>query len=308
MTRAEINEEKQKEIFKEQNKATAKKIIVNFIKLVFILTVIGIGFFSYTTYISTIKITIREYRIIDKKIPNSFNGLKIIHFSDLDYGSTMFQENIKKIKKMINERKPDIIIFTGDLVDDKYNISQDEKEVLLKHLKEMSAKLGKYAVLGDNDKDDEANILNQSEFITLKNESDLIYNQNNIPILLIGLSSLNNNEQDITKAFQYFSQESYNTEIYTISLVHEPDSTIEILEKYPNTNLILSGHSHNGYIRIPFVNIPLSSKQGAKKYNQDFYQINDTKLYVSGGLGTNNSSGIRLFCRPSINFYRLSNQ
>lgn len=308
MTRAEINEEKQKEIFKEQNKATAKKIIVHLIKIILILTVIGIGFFSYTTYISTIKITIREYRIIDEKIPNHFNGLKIIQFSDLDYGSTIFEENIKKIKKMINERKPDIIIFTGDLVDNKYNISQKEKENLLKHLKEMNAKLGKYAVLGDNDKDDEANMLNQSEFIILKNEFELIYNQNNMPILLIGLSSLNNNEQDITKSFQYFIQESNNTDIYTISLVHEPDSAIEILEKYPNTNLILSGHSHNGYIRIPFANIPLLSKQGAKKYNQDFYQINNTKLFISGGLGTNNSSGIRLFCRPSINFYRLSNQ
>lgn len=308
MTRTEINEEKQKEIFKEQNKAKVKKIIVNSIKLIIILAVIGFAFFSYTTYISTIKISIREYRITNQNIPDNFNGLKIIQFSDLHYGSTMFESNLKEIKKLINERNPDIILFTGDLIDSNYKMNQKEKEKLLKHLKELNAKLGKYAVLGDNDKEEESNLLSQSEFIILKNEYDLIYNQNNTPILLTGLSSLNKNEQDITKAYQYFSQESANQEVFTITLVHEPDSTIEILEKYPNTNLILSGHSHNGYIRIPFANIPLSTTKGAKKYNQDYYKINNTELFISGGLGTNNSSGIRLFCRPSINFYRLSNQ
>ena len=45
---------------------------------------------------------------------------------------------------------------------------------------------------------------------------------------------------------------------------------------------------------------------GAKKYDQDYYEIDNSKLYISSGLGTQN--GIRLFCRPSINFYRLSNK
>lgn len=308
MTRAEINEEKQKEIFKEQNKEKTKKIIINIIKLIFILSVIGFIFFAYTTYISTVKITIREYRITNKKIPESFNGIKIIQFSDLHYGSTIFEKNMKEISKLINERNPDIIVFTGDLIDQKYNITQKEKEKLLSQLKKLNAKLGKYAVLGDNDKEEENNILVQSEFTILKNEYDLIYNQTTTPILLIGLSSLNKNEQNLVNAYQYFSQESNIPDVFTITLVHEPDSTTEIIEKYPTTDLVLAGHSHNGFIRIPFVNIPLSSTKGAKKYNQDYYQINDTQLFISGGLGTNNSSGIRLFCRPSINFYRISNE
>ena len=49
-------------------------------------------------------------------------------------------------------------------------------------------------------------------------------------------------------------------------------------------------------------------KEGASKYDQDYYKINDSKLYISSGLGTNNSNSIRLFCRPSINFFRLSNE
>ena len=89
-------------------------------------------------------------------------------------------------------------------------------------------------------------------------------------------------------------------------MVHEPDSSTDIINNHNNTDLILAGHSHNGSIRIPFANFPLERKEGAKKYNQEQYQINNTKLFISSGLGTNNSIGIRLFCRPSINFFRLS--
>ena len=307
MTREEINENKQKEIFSEQKKETAKKIIKNIFKYTIILTVIGIAFFSYVTYISTAKIMVREYRIVNKKIPDNFNGLKIIHFSDLHYGSTMYESNLSDIKKEINIRKPDIIVFTGDLIDKNYKMTENDNKKLTDALKELNANLGKYAILGDEDKDNISTIFNQSNFYILKNEYDLIYKNNNDPILLIGLSSLINNKQDIDNGYNYFQQETYNSNIYTITLIHEPDSTDDIINRY-NTDLLLAGHSHNGYIRIPFIKYSPIKYNGAKKYDQDYYKIKNTKLYVSGGLGTSNSSGIRLFCRPSINLYRLSNK
>ena len=255
----------------------------------------------------TSKSTIREYRIKNEKIPSGFNGLKIIHFSDLHYGTTMSENNLSDIKNKINIRKPDIIVYTGDLINKNYKMTSKDNDQLIKNLKELNASLGKYAIIGDEDNDNLLTIFNQADFSILKNESDLIYKNTNNPILLVGLSSLINNEQDIEKGFNYFDQESSNPNIYTITLVHEPDSTDEILNNYP-TDLILSGHSHNGNIRVPFIKYSFFKKNGARKYDQDYYKINDTKLYVSGGLGTNNKSGIRLFCRPSINLYRLSNK
>lgn len=307
MTREEINETKQKEIISEQKKETTKKIIKNAFKYTVILIILGIAFFSYVTYISTAKITVREYRIINKKIPDSFNGLKIIHFTDLHYGSTMYEKNLNNIKIIINERKPDIIVFTGDLIDTNYKMTKEDNKKLTKTLTDLNANLGKYAILGNEDNDNISTIFNQSNFYTLKNEYDLIYKDTNNPILIIGLSSLINNKQDIESGYNYFNQESYNSNIYTITLMHEPDSTDDIINKYP-TDLILAGHSHNGFIRIPFLNYSPIKYNGAKKYDQDYYKIKNTKLYISGGLGTNNSSGIRLFCRPSINLYRLSNK
>ena len=130
MTREEINEDKQKQITYENKKEIAKRIIKKIVKAIIIIAIIGFSFFAYTTYILTVKIQVKEYRIRNEKIPNSFDGIKILHFSDLHYGSTMFEENLKTIKKLINERKPDIIVFTGDLIDTRFDISSEQKRYI----------------------------------------------------------------------------------------------------------------------------------------------------------------------------------
>ena len=304
MTREELNEEIQKEIEKEQNKETAKKIIKIVLKWTVILTVLFTAFFAYTTYVSTVQVGVREYRIKNKKIPDSFNGLKIIQLSDLHFGSTMFNDNVKKIKKLSNERKPDIVIYTGDLINKKYDLNSKDQEELIRELKGINATLGKYAILGDEDNEKIATIFNQSDFTILRNEYELIYKNDNNPILLIGLTSIKK-DQDIEKAYSYFKEETHNSNIYTITMMHEPDVVDDIIDIHP-TDLFLAGHSHNGNIRVPFTKYSLFKVENAKKYDQDYYKVRDSKLYISSGLGTPN--GIRLFCRPSINFYRLSNK
>ena len=306
MTREQLNEEKQQEIFKEQNKENIKKIVKKVMKILLIILVIGTIFFSYTTYVSSVKIKVREYRITEKKIPASFNGLKIIQLTDLHYGTTMFNENVKDIVKMTNDRKPDLIVFTGDLINKNYKLKNKEQEEIIKKLKKLSASLGKYAIIGDEDNEKTNNILNQANFTILKNESELIYQKNNEPILLVGLSS-NSKNQNIEKAYSYFKQNVFNSNIYTITLLHEPDTVDDIIGSY-NSDLFLAGHSNNGNIRLPFVKYSLFKVDGAKKYDQDYYNLGNSKLYISSGLGTTNKSNIRLFCRPSINFFRLSNQ
>lgn len=300
MTREELNREIQKELNEEEKIKRRKKIIKSTIKIIVFLIIFFVLFFTYTTYISTVKVGVREYRVENKKIPNSLSGLKIIQLSDLHFGSTMFNEDVKKIKKQINIRKPDIIVFTGDLINKDYKLSSKDQEKLIKYLKEMDATLGKYAILGDEDTEMVSTIFNQGGFSILRNEYDLVYKDDNSAILLIGI---NTKEIDIDKASSYFKEENHNSNIYTITLIHKPDTTDEINSIY-HSDLVLAGHSHNGNIRIPFINYPLIKVEGAKKYNQDYYKINDTDLYISSGLGT--QSGLRLFCRPSINFFRLS--
>lgn len=304
MTREELNNKKQKEIFREENREKRKKLVLISLKIMITIVFLFTAFYFYTTRISAGSIIIKEKRIISEKIPDSFNGTKIIHFSDLHYGSNINYDKLKEIVNLINERKPDLVLFSGDLIAKDYNLSNKEQEKVINELKKITANLGKYTVMGDEDKDNFTTIMNQSDFTILNNDYDFLYNKTNDAILLIGFASSLNKQMDIDKGLEYFSNETANHDIYTISLFHEPDSAEDILNKH-NVNLLLAGHSHNGNIRIPYIG-SIIKIDGARKYDQEYYKINNSELYISSGLGTT-GDGIRLFCRPSINFFRISN-
>ena len=303
MTREELNHKKQETIINEQRKAKIKLFALNFLKFSILLIVGFLSFYLYTTFISTSRISINEKRILNEKIPDNFDGLKVIHFSDLHYGTTIFYDKLHDIVKKINIRNPDLVVFTGDLIDAGYKLSTDEQEKIIDLLKKIDSKLGKYAVMGEEDDELFDTIMKQSDFVVLNNEYEFIYDNSTAPILLIGLGSDLNNDLNIDKAYAYFNDASHNSNIFSISLFHEPDVADKILKKY-NSDLLLAGHSHNGTIRLPFIGA-LYNVNGAKKYNQEFYELDKSKLFVSSGLGTN-GPGFRLFCRPSFNFFRIS--
>lgn len=304
LTRAERNEAKQKEIIKEENRELRKKVVITGLKILGVIIILSLGFYLYTTNISSKIIKVKEERIINEKIPTNFNGLKIIQLSDIHYGTTVFIEDIKEIRKLINQRTPDLVVFTGDLIDQNYKLNSREQELLIKELKKIKTTVGKYAVIGEEDSEKFNTIMNQSDFTVLNNNYDLIYKDSNTPLLLIGINTTQKNT-NITAAYDYFNQPNHNSNIYTITLLHQPDSVDEILDSY-STDLFLAGHSHNGQVQIPYIG-GLIKKEGAQKYINEYYQINNTKLYISSGLGTN-ENGFRLFCRPSINFFRLSSK
>ena len=304
MTREEKNEDIHEEAAKEENKRNRIKTILKIIKYIFIFLIMFYGFYLYVEYISTSQIIVKEERIIDEHIPSSFNGLKIIHFSDLHYGSSIDSKKLDEIIKLINDRNPDIVIFTGDLISKDITLDNKKQEKLTKKLQQIHAKLGKYSVIGDEDTDNYSTIMNQSDFIVLNNEYDILYNEENENILLMGFSSSIQKNLDIDKPLNYFNITTANNNIFSIAIFHEPDTTEKILDKQ-SINLLLAGHSHNGNIRIPFLGA-VKKTEGAKKYINPFYKINNSKLYISSGLGTE-GDGIRLFTRPSINFFRLSN-
>lgn len=301
-TRTERNEEKQKELIREENRELRKKIVLTAAKVILIIIVISLIFYFYTTYISSKIITVKEERIINEKIPESFNGLKIIQISDIHYGTTIFKDDIANLVKLINERNPDLVIFTGDLINKDYKLHEKEKEDLIKQLKNIKSTLGKYAIYGEEDKKYFDSIMTQSQFIILDNSYDLIYKNSNTPILIVGI---NTNNTDLEKSYAYFKEPTHNSNIYTISLLHKPDEIDSLIEKH-NSDLILAGHSHNGQIRIPKIG-GIIKKDGAKKYINEYYKINNSEIYISSGIGTN-ELGFRLFCRPSINFFRISSK
>ena len=305
ITREEKNKEKQEEIIKEYKDEKNKTVIKILVKSLIIIIAVLTTSYLYITNISTKKIEVNEKRIIKENIPTNFEGLKIIQFGDLHYGSTMNKEDVKKIVKEINKRKPDLVLFTGDLISTKINLNIEKQEELIKELKKIKSKLGKYAIYGDEDKEIFQTIMKQSNFTILDNTSELIYNNSNNPILLVGTNSSLNNKIDINKSYDYYKKENINKNILNITMTHEPDNTIELL-KVQKPSIVLAGHSHTGDIRIPYYG-PLNKYKGAKKYYNSYYKIDNTELFITTGLGTNKID-YRIFCRPSINFFRISSK
>lgn len=265
---------------------------------IYILLIIGL-IIIYSRYIATTGIQIKEYSVINNKIPKSFKGFKVVHFSDLKYGSTTDQKYLKKLVNKINELNPDIIIFTGDLISSNYKLTDNDKKSIIENLNKLDPKIDIYSIRGDNDINETYNsIITQTKIIEINNLNKLIYFKGDTPIMLIGLDDSINGNQSLNMAFNY-EENNY----YKILITHEPDTYEKIKDK--NIDLFLAGHSLNGQVRLPFIG-SIYTPTGAKKYYDSKYKIDNTEIYISNGLGTSKIP-YRLNNRPSINLYRFYN-
>jgi predicted MPP superfamily phosphohydrolase len=278
-----------------------------FFTILFFLIIIILLLFFYSRKGAVKGLIVKEYKLESDIIPTYFSGIKIIHFSDIYYDNTTSLNDMENLVEKINILKPDLIFFTGDLF--KKNKKVNEKEVtnISNILLGLDAKLGKYAIYGDNDYKIESynKIITDAGFKLLENNYELIYNKGQKPIFLCGLGSMIQKKQDINKCFEYFiaNENNENKAEYQIFLVHEGDSTSDILSIDSNVNLILGGNSLGGLLNIPYygaVFIP----NGSKKYYSSHYTKDNTNIYISSGIGTDDKK-VRLFNKPSFNFYRL---
>ncbi len=287
----ETKEVEEVEEEKETNKHTTLK------KVIFILIIIFVLSFFYIKEIGNKHIMINEYKIESKEIPDSFDGLKIVHFSDIHYGTTIGEKELRQIVDKINEIKPDVVFFTGDLFDRDVSLDDDTVNKIGEILSGIDTTLYKYAIYGDMDTVEKFNkVMDKADFIILNNEAKLLYYEDNTPIVIAGLNTKPNYEI-INAAID----EVDTSTLYKIVLVHEPDEYPKIKPYSPN--LTLSGHSLGGLVQIPGIK-PLILQEGAKNYYKDYYKDKDNLFYISSGLGTYKIP-IRINNRPSINFYRI---
>lgn len=292
------NKSERKEEKKEKKK---RPLLSKFIILFLFFAVVYI----YARYVGTTGLKVKEYSIINENIPSSFDGFSIVQFSDLELGTTFNVQDLEPLVEKINSLNPDVVVFTGDLVSDaKYTLNADEEEQLVESFRAIDPLIGKYAIKGDDDYSGLYDkVIASSDFIDLTNNYELIYYKGLTPIVIYGLGSLLTNDQDYESTFSYPSEEEDTTYMatYRILLAHEPD-TADNTSEY-NLSLILSGHSHNSELNIPYLKSHYKIK-GASIYYDEYYQLGSTELYVSGGLGTSKFK-VRLFDRPSISLYRL---
>lgn len=279
---------------KVKNKNKSKHTLFKIIVLIFVL---GFSLLYYMRFIETNRLSVREVKIESTKVPESLSGFKIAHISDLYYKSTIDKNYLKKLTKEINRLKPDILVFTGDLLSDEVKYTKEDYKDLIYYFKKMNIN-NKYYIKGDNDykNNDISTILEASKFISLNNKEDYIYGSDNNKIVIHGLGSFLKNDFKINDAFITDDEALFN-----IVLLHEPDNILELQDK--NINLVLAGHSMNNRINLPIIK-EMFTVDGAIDYYDDYYNVNNAHLYVNAGLGANKNK-LRLFTPPTINFYRI---
>lgn len=258
----------------------------------------SVGYY-YAKYIEPHLLSFTEHTLKSQLIPKSFHGMKILQFSDLHLGYYFSLQHLSQIVSKINAVKPDIVLFTGDLIDN-YQTYTDTPFVA-SILKNIQAPFGKFSIYGNHDHGGYGteyyeHIMRESGFELLLNSEKRIRLLDNSEISIFGLDDILLGKPKIKETLQRARKNIYN-----IVLVHEPDIAPQIAT-YP-VNLQLSGHSHGGQVQIPFLGAIITPAL-AKNYVEGFYRIQDLALYVNRGLGRTRVP-FRFMAKPEITIFTL---
>lgn len=235
--------------------------------------------------VSTNKLIIKEYTIENKKVSkgvDQYKGIKIVFFSDLHIGKLLKKEELKEKLSVLKSFNADLYIFGGDLIGIdtvKYYSIEDVKECF-----EILNDCNKIAVYGNH------------EYKKIKHGDSLKLDYFNA----MGFKVLINEEYNFQNKLCIFGKQEciYHEDViinkeYDLIISHQGD----IIDKYDN-QIILSGHTHGGQIRIPLIPIYYRPKKG-KKYTSGLIQKNNSKLVISSGLGYGGFK-VRLFSPMDI--------
>lgn len=283
-----------------QEKISRRRFLKKAGKTTFVLLTASIASHMYMKYIEPKWIETVRMEISHPLIPKSFNRFKIVQFSDTHLGYHFDSEQLKRTVEIISRENPDLIVFSGDLVDNLFTFFHWDETILL--LNELSAPKGKFAVYGNHDhggwgSEKYKQIMESGGFTLLKNESVFIKNDEDDHIMLAGVDDAMLGKPDLKETFALLP-----TDTFTILISHAPDLADEVA-RFP-VHFQLSGHSHGGQVQIPLAG-PLITPPYGKKYVEGFYRVRkDFSVYVNRGLGTTRLP-YRFFSRPEITVFTL---
>ena len=302
----------------ENNKDSGSKISRS--KFLSISASIAYGFPVASLMYGIISSNVYDYRIrrknlIFNKLPKSFDGIKICQISDIHIGSLNNTKAVIGGIDMIINEKPDIIFFTGDLVNDKSSELKNWGDILSK----IKAPLGVHSVLGNHDYGEYTSWSNKNEknnnfqnLLSAQKEFgwNLMMNENKSitvdrdKISILGVenwaSSRFQKYGDLDKAYSGLSQEEFK-----ILLTHNPSHwNAQVTSLYNDIDLTLSGHTHGLQFGIEIGNFRISPARLAYDQWADLYQLNNQSIYVNRGFGFLGYQG-RVGILPEITILNL---
>ena len=244
---------------------------------------------------------LNTYTISSSKLPQSFDGYRIAHVSDL-HNTEMGKDN-EKLLAMLRDADPDMIAITGDLIDSR----NTDIEVALKFVREAVKIAPCYYVTGNH----EARVNEYGELkagmetagVTVLEDVRTEISMEGATITLIGV-----NDPSYQTDYLFGDSETVmNTKLeelhtedgeFTVLLSHRP----ELFDTYTDhgIDLVLSGHAHGGQFRLPFIGGLVAPNQGFfPEYDAGIYTEGNTNMLVSRGIG-NSILPFRINNRPEV--------
>ncbi|WP_197996397.1 metallophosphoesterase [Gimesia panareensis] len=228
------------------------------------------------------------------RLPERWEGLTILHLSDFHYSGTLKREYFIELCRIAQETKPDLIIFSGDLID-----RMECLDWLEETLGPMQAPLGRFFILGNHDWHQESlqirQALNESGWIDLTAEPVRLQHEGHT-LFMAGTEAPWMGELQEVKL-----SEGNATDDFLLLVSHTPDN-FHWAER-EGYDLVLSGHTHGGQVRVPPVGPIFAPSLHGTRYTSGTFARGSTLLHVSRGV-----SGIhplRWFCRPEISLLTL---
>jgi predicted MPP superfamily phosphohydrolase len=241
---------------------------------------------------------VKRVKIPFDNLPAAFKGLKIVHFSDVHSGSFMNKKAvIRGVEKIIAE-KADLVVFSGDLVNDRATEMKEYMDVFRK----IKAPMGVYSTFGNHDYGDYVswpyegvtkaqNLINLAKIHkemgwNLMMNEHVVFERDGQQIALIGIENWGAKARfpkygDMKKA--YAGTEKYP---FKILISHDPSHwDAQVRPEYPDVDLTLSGHTHGMQFGVEIPGFKWSPVQYIYKQWDGLYQEGNQKLYVNPGFG-----------------------
>lgn len=259
---------------------------------------------------------LRKEKVMLPQLPKAFDGLKIVQISDIHSGSFWDKEAVEKGIDMIMEEKPDLIFFTGDLVNNRAN----EIEPYMDIFSRLEAPLGVYSILGNHDYGDyvywsslEAKQVNLNRLIENHRKMgwDLLLNEHRIlekdgqQIAVLGIENWSAKGNfpkygKMEKAYPGLSQVPVK-----LLLSHDPSHWRgQVLNQYQDIDITFSGHTHGMQFGVEGGGFKWSPVQYMYPEWGGLYKEGDQYLYVNRGFGYLGFPG-RIGMRPEITLIEL---
>jgi uncharacterized protein len=263
------------------------------------------------------KYDIKRVQLAFDNLPGGFKGMKILHISDIHSGSfTDKKAVLHGVNEILNE-KADVILFTGDLVNDRASEMADYMDVF----NQLKAPMGVYSTLGNHDYGDyvswpDNGITKEQNLENLKNvhaelgwkllmNEHVVLERNNEQIALIGIENWSNKARFPKHGRMDLAYPGAEKYPFKILMSHDPSHwNGQVITDYPAIDLMLSGHTHGMQFGIDIPGFKWSPVQYVYKQWAGLYEEAKQKLYVNRGYGFIGYPG-RLGVLPEITVIEL---